>query len=145
MAKWLRKWRRGWLYVRSNTKNAKSLFTRCQYTSFYTIYTIWLHHARIKWVPVLLRVNNHWIKHNWFDLCTDMVSSLMQCLLLYKASISVHVTYIIMNKWWTTYAPKNNALRSKFHGFISTTDPWKIKEIAKKKSWVSRLSKWKTN
>ena len=25
MAKWLRKWRRGWLYVRSNTKNAKSL------------------------------------------------------------------------------------------------------------------------
>ena len=26
MAKWLRKWRRGWLYVRSNTKNAKSLF-----------------------------------------------------------------------------------------------------------------------
>ena len=27
MAKWLRKWRRGWLYVRSNTKNAKSLMT----------------------------------------------------------------------------------------------------------------------
>ena len=27
MAKWLRKWRRGWLYVRSNTKNAKSLIT----------------------------------------------------------------------------------------------------------------------
>ena len=25
MAKWLRKWRRGWLFVRSNTKNAKSL------------------------------------------------------------------------------------------------------------------------
>ena len=25
MAKWLCKWRRGWLYVRSNTKNAKSL------------------------------------------------------------------------------------------------------------------------
>ena len=25
MAKWLRKWRRGWLYVRSNTKNAVSL------------------------------------------------------------------------------------------------------------------------
>ena len=25
MAEWLRKWRRGWLYVRSNTKNAKSL------------------------------------------------------------------------------------------------------------------------
>ena len=28
MAKWLRKWRRGWLYVRSNKKNAKSLFTK---------------------------------------------------------------------------------------------------------------------
>ena len=27
MAKWLRKWRRGWLYVRSNTKNAKSLMS----------------------------------------------------------------------------------------------------------------------
>ena len=27
MAKWLRKWRRGWLYVRSNTKNAKSLLS----------------------------------------------------------------------------------------------------------------------
>ena len=27
MAKWLCKWRRGWLYVRSNTKNAKSLLT----------------------------------------------------------------------------------------------------------------------
>ena len=27
MAKWLRKWRRGWLYVRSNTKNAKSLIS----------------------------------------------------------------------------------------------------------------------
>ena len=26
MAKWLRKWQWGWLYVRSNTKNAKSLF-----------------------------------------------------------------------------------------------------------------------
>ena len=25
MAKWLRKWRRGWLYAHSNTKNAKSL------------------------------------------------------------------------------------------------------------------------
>ena len=25
MTKWLRKWRRGWCYVRSNTKNAKSL------------------------------------------------------------------------------------------------------------------------
>ena len=25
MAKWLRKWRRGWLYVRSNTKHAKSV------------------------------------------------------------------------------------------------------------------------
>ena len=30
MAKWLRKWRRGWLYVRPNTKNAKSLILqRC--------------------------------------------------------------------------------------------------------------------
>ena len=28
MAKWLCKWRRGWLYVRSNTKNAKSLITK---------------------------------------------------------------------------------------------------------------------
>ena len=28
MAKWLRKWRRGWLYVRLNTKNAKSLISR---------------------------------------------------------------------------------------------------------------------
>ena len=27
MAKLLRKWRRGWLYVRSNTKNAKSLLS----------------------------------------------------------------------------------------------------------------------
>ena len=27
MAKWLRKWRRGWLYVRSNTKNDKSLLS----------------------------------------------------------------------------------------------------------------------
>ena len=27
MAKWPRKWRRGWLYVRSNTTNAKSLLT----------------------------------------------------------------------------------------------------------------------
>ena len=31
MAKWLRKWRRCWLYVRSNTKNAKSL-----------VFTVWL-------------------------------------------------------------------------------------------------------
>ena len=28
MAKWLRKWQRGWLYFRSNTKNAKSLFSQ---------------------------------------------------------------------------------------------------------------------
>ena len=31
MAKWLRKWRRGWCFVRSNTKNAKSLICLIPY------------------------------------------------------------------------------------------------------------------
>ena len=33
MAKWLRKWRQDWLYVRSNTKNAKSLLCGLDLTS----------------------------------------------------------------------------------------------------------------
>ena len=34
---WLRKWRRGWLYVRSNTKNAKSLLITTHHISFLQI------------------------------------------------------------------------------------------------------------
>ena len=36
MAKWLCKWRRGWLYVRSSTKNAKSLILLLKW--FYVFY-----------------------------------------------------------------------------------------------------------
>ena len=38
MAKWLRKWRRSWLYVRSNTKNAKSLMLSA--LNMHEVYTV---------------------------------------------------------------------------------------------------------
>ena len=64
MAKWLLKWRRGWLYVRSNTKNAKSLLSLLiQQASPFTILTpcerftckastvgVWLSNGLAYWV-----------------------------------------------------------------------------------------------
>ena len=84
-----------------------------------------------------LRVANHWIKHNWFDLLvqpstqTWAISLYAMFLYIYHQRVYSLWQTKLTTIWRRSQSVKYNACRSKFHGFLVQTDPGNIKEIVR--------------
>ena len=114
MAKWLRKWRRGWLYVHSNTKNATSLFPQSQ--SFILCTSLegrWFGMRGSKNLTPTLNIRVVFVSYVYDPVYAYNQFSTLHIQSMFcrsKFSIQVLVNLIFINVMWSSIMSRNSQI-----------------------------------